>query len=122
MTDVLHAAVWVSDLDATTAFYEDALGLDFSRQFEGDDGVTNYFVAGESNAEIQFKHAEGESPDSPAGIDHIAVEVSDVDEMTETVVDDYGSEVLAGPMDHDDARIAFVTDPDGYGVELVSWQ
>jgi len=120
MADVLHAAVWVSDLDATREFYEGGLGLDFSRQFEGDDGVTNYFVTGESDAEFQFKHAPDEAPAEPAGIDHLAVEVPDTDAKVEELVLDYGSEVLVGPMDHGDARIAFVTDPDGYGVELIS--
>ncbi|MFB6120464.1 MAG: VOC family protein [Halobacteriaceae archaeon] len=120
MADVLHTAVWVSDLDATAAFYEDGLGLAFSREFEGDDGVTNYFVTGESDAEIQFKYAADESPDDPAGIDHLAVEVPDTDAKAEELGAEYDSEILAGPMDHGDARIAFVTDPDGYGVELIS--
>jgi lactoylglutathione lyase len=121
MVDVLHAAVWVADLDETAAFYEEGLGLDYSREFEGDDGVTNYFVTGESDAEIQFKHEADATVPDPAGFDHVAVEVPDVDATTETLVEEYDSEVLAGPMDHGDARIAFLTDPDGYGVEVVSW-
>jgi lactoylglutathione lyase len=115
--DVLHTALWVSDLDETRAFYEGTLGLSFTRDLEGDDGVYNYFVAGESDTEIQFKPVDDGDVD-PGGIDHVAVAVESVDDVLEELDDD---RVTDGPMELDelDVRIAFVTDPDGYGVELI---
>jgi lactoylglutathione lyase len=120
--DVLHTALWVGDLDATTSFYVDVLGLAVSREFVGDDGVRNYFLAGESETELQFKpladHPEGRSAVDPAGIDHVAVAVDSVDDVVEEIGAD---RVTGGPTTMEDAgvRIAFVTDPDGYGVELI---
>jgi lactoylglutathione lyase len=120
--DVLHTAVWVDDLEATREFYLDELGLEFSWEFTGDDGVHNYFVTGESDAEIQFKHDPDRDVEEPAGIDHLAVEVDDTDAVVERVAD-RGSEVVKGPltMAETNARIAFVTDPDGYVVELIQY-
>ena len=120
--DVLHTAVWVSDLDATSEFYEDVLGLEQSREFVGGDGVTNYFVIGESDAEIQFKYDEDADVETdPGTMDHLAVAVEDVDDTTERAVEEYGSEIVDGPMDLEDlgVRVAFITDPEGYTVEII---
>lgn len=119
--DVLHTAIWVSDLEETTAFYCDGLGLEHTRDFVGDDGVTNYFVGGESDAEIQFKHDDADREVEPSGIDHLAVATDDVEETVETVVEDHDSEAVKGPLTMEDMNVAvaFVTDPDGYVVELI---
>lgn len=119
--DVHHAAIWVSDLDRTTAFYEDELGLEFEYQFEWD-GVTSYFVSGGSEAQLQFRYdPEDDEPIEPSGIDHVALTVDDVDATFERVVEATGCPVVREPLDIDpaDARTAFVEDPDGYVVEFV---
>ena len=122
--DVLHTAIWVDDVEAMTAFYTDGLGLEETRAFVGDDGVTNTFFAGESETEIQFKYStdDGEQTEvSPSGFDHTAIAVDRIDETVETLVDEYGGTVTQGPTTMDDmnVRIAFVDDPDGYGIELI---
>lgn len=119
--DVIHTAVEVSDLDATREFYEDALGLAESWQFALD-GVVNHYVAGEDGTEIQFKHdPEREEPVEPSGIDHLAVSVDDAAGECERLVAETGCEVVLEPtvVEAANARAAFVTDPDGYVVELV---
>jgi lactoylglutathione lyase len=117
--DVVHTALWVSDLDATTQFYEETLGLGFSREFEGEDGVVNYFVSGESETELQFKYdPEADRDVSPSAFAHTALTVEDLEE-TLTAVEDSAGTVTAGPMDHEDVRIAFGEDPDGYGLEFI---
>ncbi len=118
--DVLHTAIWVDDIDAQLAFYCDGLGLEQTREFDLD-GVTNTYVAGESDAEIQFKHDDTERNPEPAGIDHLAVEVTDMAETIETVVERYESEVVDEPrtIEEKGIQIAFVTDPEGYIVELI---
>jgi lactoylglutathione lyase len=120
--DVLHTAVWVSDLDTTVEFYENVLGLGYAREFVDQDGVTNYFVDGESGAKIQFKHDENrETPVDSGTLDHLAVAVEDVAATAERAVEEWGSEVVDGPRDLEDhgVRVAFVTDPEGYTVEIV---
>jgi lactoylglutathione lyase len=119
--DVLHTAIWVSDLETTTAFYCDGIGLNYSRDFTSD-GVRNYFVAGESDAEIQFKHdPEREGTVAPDGIDHLAVGVEDVAATYDHLVEERGSESVTEPtvLETTGSTIAFVTDPDGYTVELI---
>ncbi|MFP4590422.1 MAG: VOC family protein [Halobacteriales archaeon] len=119
--DVDHTAIQVRDLDATTAFYEDVLGLEFQWQFEHD-GVTNYYVGSDSGASIQFKHdPAADGLVEPAGVDHLAMTVDDVDDTFERVVEASGCEVHLEPTDFEAAgrRAAFVYDPDGYVVEFV---
>lgn len=125
MSDVLHTAITVSDLDAMRAFYEDTLGLPHSRDFEVD-GTLNYFV-GDEDAEIQFVHKPDADPDpdsdrSGEGLDHLAVAVEDVDATVAAAREEWDSEVETEPTDMEDlgVRIAFVTDPEGYVVELIA--
>lgn len=120
--DVFHTAIWVSDLDATRSFYEDALGLTFENEFVMG-GVTNYYVSGDSQAQLQFKHdPDRTEPVEPAGVDHLALLVDDVDVTFEALVEATGCPVIGEPTDIEEAnaRAAFVEDPDGYVVELVA--
>lgn len=118
--DVIHTAIWVSDLDEVQEYYEDVLGLEHTWRFELE-GVTNYYVAGEADAEIQFKYDPDRAPPSPAGIDHIAVAVDDTEAVLERITSrtEYG--VVDGPLEVEPANayVAFVEAPDGYVVELV---
>lgn len=119
--DVLHTAIWVSDLEATREFYCDGIGLEYTRDFETD-GVRNYFVSGESDAEIQFKHDPStDGHVEPDGIDHLAVGVEDAQATFDHLTAERGSEVVKEPtlLETTGSTIAFVTDPDGYTVELV---
>lgn len=119
--DVYHTAIRVSDLDATRAFYEEGLGLEFDREFT-DDGVRNYYVAGDTEAGIQFRYEpDDDAPIEPAGIHHLAIRVDDVEGAFERVVETAGCPVVEEPEPpgEDDSRTAFVEDPDGYVVELV---
>lgn len=117
-----HTAVWVSDLEATTDFYEDVIGLDHRWDFTGDDGVVNYYVGADRGSEIQFKYdPDGDGAVEPAGVDHLAMAVEDADAAFERVVAESGCEVVLEPTTFEAAgrRGAFVEDPDGYVVELV---
>ncbi|MFB6195913.1 MAG: VOC family protein [Haloplanus sp.] len=116
--DVLHTAIEVTDLDATRAFYEELLGLDYSREYERD-GVRNYYVTGESPAELQFRVVD-EAPD-PAGIEHVAIAAEDVDATVQEAVDEYGATVERAPatLERVNRRLAAITDPDGYTVHLI---
>lgn len=120
--DVIHTAIWVSDLEETKAYYIDALGLEHTWDFVGPDGVTNFYVAGEAAAEIQFKYdPDREAPVNPDGIDHIAVSVEDVDAKADALAAETAYGIEKGPMTVDaaGARVAFVEAPDDYVVELV---
>ena len=121
--DVIHAALRVEDIDRTLAFYRDALGLSVTNEFVGGDGATNVYLAGGGDAELQFKYYADQPnpPVEPSGIDHVALRVEDTDATVERLVEATGCRVLRGPLTSEgaNARVAFVEDPDGYGVELV---
>ncbi|GGN09208.1 VOC family protein [Halarchaeum nitratireducens] len=115
--DVLHVAVDVTDIETASGFYEDALGLRFTRAFTVE-GTHNYCVGGEGPAEIQFR--EVDDPVVPAGINHLSVGVDDLDATVETAVSGWDATLEREPFDIDDeTRAAFVTDPEGYTVELI---
>ena len=119
--DVIHAAIWVSDLEEARAFFVDALGLEENWSFTLD-GVENVYVGGE-HGELQLRHdpeRDDPVPDRET-LDHVAVSVDDVDAETERVVDATGCAVVDGPttVDAADARVSFLEGPDGYVVELV---
>ena len=118
--DVAHVAIWVSDLERTLEFYEGALGLEHEKDFVAD-GVRNYFVRGETDTFVQFKHDPDEDGEvEPSGIAHIALAVDDVDEAFARVEDREDSAVRQEPISRPElsVRNAFVTDPDGYVLEL----
>ncbi|MGQ4556297.1 VOC family protein [Halobellus sp. GM3] len=115
--DVLHTAIDVSDIETTSAFYEGLLGLEKAREFEVD-GQFNYVVGGEGPAEIQF--CEVDSAVDPSGINHIAIGVDDLDAVVAAAVDEWESTIEMEPtLVEDGLRIAFVTDPEGYTLELM---
>ncbi len=119
--DVIHTAMWVSDLEEARAFFVDALGLEENWSFTHD-GIENVYVGGE-HGEIQLRYdPDHEVPDGDrARLDHVAVSVDDVDAETTRMVEETGCDVLDGPvtMDVADARVSFLEGPDGYVVELV---
>lgn len=115
--DVLHVALQVEDVESTSGFYEDVLGLHHTRDFEVG-GNYNYCVGGEGPAEIQL--IEVEEKEAPAGIDHVSVAVDDVNAVVEEATSAWDSEVVRGPTTiEDQAKIAFISDPEGYTVELI---
>jgi lactoylglutathione lyase len=118
---LIHTALDVSDVDATLDFYG-TLGLEFTHEFTLD-GVRNVYVGGGDGLELQFKYdAERDAPVEPAGVDHVAVEVDDVDAEFDRIVGETDCPVVYEPMtiEEANARAAFVEDPDGYVVELVA--
>lgn len=119
--DVIHTALWVSDIERTREFYVDALGLTENWSFTGDDGVENVYIGGD-NAEFQFKYDPEGSPDIDSGtMAHVAVGVESTDETVERLVERVDPPIQRPPTTMDDLglRVAFVEDPDGYVVELV---
>ncbi|MBP2249841.1 lactoylglutathione lyase [Halarchaeum solikamskense] len=122
--DVLHSALWVSDLESTLEFYETEIGLTKLNEFEGGDGATNVYLEGDNGVVLQFKHhpdRDNDEPIEPTALDHLAFGVDDVDATVEHLVEEAGCTHVRGPLDSEgaSARIAFIEDPNGYGIELI---
>lgn len=115
---LLHVALDVTDMDATTAFYGDLLGFEPVAELEAG-GVTNVFYGHGDEMELQFVPVDGDVDTSAPN--HLAVEVDDVDAFVEELGED---RVERGPFAVDEfgLYVAFVTDPDGYTVEIIQPQ
>jgi len=117
-----HTALRVEDVEASVAFYRDLLGYEVLREFETDDGTRNVFVGDPADedtddpAAVQFVETDG--PVDTGHFEHIALTVGDVDAVLDELDDD---RIDDGPttMDEFNSRVAFVTGPEGWGVELV---
>lgn len=119
--DVIHTAIWVSDMDEAKSFFVDGLGLQERWSFTMD-GVENVYVGGD-HGEIQLRSSDEHPEPIPerTTLDHIAVSTEDTDGKTEAVIAETGCAVLDGPrtIDAANARVAFIEGPDGYVIELV---
>ncbi|KAB1197519.1 MULTISPECIES: VOC family protein [Haloferax] len=120
---LIHTALVVSDLDSTLDFYAE-LGLEKTNEFELG-GVRNVYIGSDdTDMELQLKY-DPTSADrvDPSGIDHVAIEVSDVDRVFEELLEAEHPDVVKPPqyIEEASATAAFVKDPDGYVVELVEF-
>lgn len=120
---LLHTAVRVADVEAEVAFYESLADYEVVRSFETDDGTRNVFVgrpdsSADDDAALQLVETEG--PVETGDFVHVALAVPDVDatvaELDDDLIDD-GPRTLA----EDDLRVAFVEDPEGWGIELIEF-
>jgi len=116
----------VANLDASLAFYSDVLGMRLLRRKDFPDGrFTLAFVGyGEesTNTVLELTH-NWDKGDYQLGdaYGHIAIAVDDVYAACEKIRESGGNIVReAGPMQHGATILAFVEDPDGYKIELLS--
>lgn len=123
---LLHTMLRVGDLDKSIAFYTDVLGMTLLRRKDYPDGrFTLAFVGYGNEAEnsvLELTHNwDTPSYDLGNGYGHIAIEVHDVYKACDQIKASGGKVVReAGPMMHGSSILAFVEDPDGYRIELLS--
>jgi lactoylglutathione lyase len=115
----LHTMVRVSDLDASSRFYCDALGLREVRRMDNDKGrYTLVFLAapGDDAAQIELTHNwDPETYSGGRNFGHLAYEVDDI-YATCTRLMQRGVTINRPPRD---GRMAFVRSPDLISIELL---
>lgn len=123
---LLHTMLRVGDLEKSIAFYTEVLGMQLLRRRDYPEGkFTLAFVGYGSEAEnavIELTHNwDTSSYDLGNGYGHIALEVPDVYQACENIRARGGKITREpGPMMHGNSILAFVEDPDGYKIELLS--
>jgi len=123
---ILHTMLRVADLDKSLTFYTEVLGMQLLRRKDYPEGkFTLAFVGYGSEAEhsaIELTHNwDTDSYDLGTGYGHIALEVPDVYKACEDIRARGGKITREpGPMMHGNSILAFVEDPDGYKIELLS--
>ena len=122
---LLHTMLRVGNLEKSIQFYTDILGMKLLRQKEYPEGkFTLAFLAygpESENTAIELTYNwDTESYDTGTGFGHLAIEVDDVYAATDEIRQGGGKIIRdAGPMNAGTTIIAFVSDPDGYEIELL---
>lgn len=127
---ILHTMLRVGDLNRSIDFYTKVLGMNLLRTTERP--AQKYSLAfvgyGKGNAdgqaEIELTYNHGVSSyDLGSAYGHIAIGVPDAYVAGEKIKAAGGNVTReAGPVAGGDTVIAFVTDPDGYKIELIQRQ
>ena len=124
---LLHTMLRVGDLSRSIDFYTRILGMNLLRTTERHDQKYSLAFVGfgkgnaDGQAEIELTYNHGvHQYELGTAYGHIALGVSDA-YATCAVIKAAGGQVTreAGPVLGGDTIIAFVTDPDGYKIELI---
>ncbi len=121
----LHTMLRVGDLQRSIDFYTRIMGMSLLRQSENPS--QNYSLAflgygrNPEQAEIELTYNHGVSSyDLGSAYGHIAIGVPDVAAACERIRTGGGQVTReAGPVKGGTTVIAFITDPDGYKIELI---
>jgi catechol 2,3-dioxygenase-like lactoylglutathione lyase family enzyme len=118
-----HVNLLVADVDRSRGFYESALGFEYVKS---DSGITFLTTPGTGDllalqpagGDLDLLSGKQRSPGDMGGIDHIgfAADPQTVDRLIEAVEEAGGS--LLMQIGEADERTVFVTDPDGYILQL----
>lgn len=129
---VHHVAYRCSDAKQTVDFYTKALGLPFVMAMSEERVPTtgaycpymHIFFRLDDGSHLAFFDLAEEppmqlDPNTPAWVQHLALEVSDQAALEATVklLKDYGVEVI-GPVDHAIFKSVYFHDPDGHRIEI----
>ena len=115
----LHTMVRVADIDASLAFYCQALGLAELKRYDSEEGrFTLVFLAaqGDESAQIELTHNwDPENYDGGRNFGHLAYQVDNIYDTCQRLMD-HGVVINRPPRD---GRMAFVRSPDGISIELL---
>ena len=115
----LHTMVRVTDLEASLAFYRDALGLEVIRQREYPQGrFTLVYLAAPGDSDAQLELTYNWDPEVYSGgrnFGHVAYEVDDIYALCQRL-QEHGVTINRPPRD---GHMAFVCSPDNISVELL---
>ena len=115
----LHTMVRVTDLEASLAFYRDALGLEVIRQCEYPQGrFTLVYLAAPGDSDAQLELTYNWDPEVYSGgrnFGHVAYEVDDIYALCQRL-QEHGVIINRPPRD---GHMAFVRSPDNISVELL---
>ncbi|MFT7300965.1 MAG: lactoylglutathione lyase [Porticoccus sp.] len=123
---LLHTMLRVTDLDKSIAFYADVLGMQVLSRKDYPDGCFTLVFLGygaiSENTVLELTHNWNTSSyELGDGYGHIAIGVDDVYLACDRIREAGGVVVREpGPMKHGTTVLAFVEDPDGYKIELLS--
>ena len=120
----LHVGLRVSDLERSLAFYR-AVGYTVTGTVEGTPSgtLTMLQLPGDHFVTIELVHDPAKSTvDLGTGIHHLVIQVEALDAtLADLAVKGIAADPPADPGHPDGPRTSWITDPDGYRIELVQW-
>ena len=119
----LHIGLRVAVLDRSLAFYT-ALGYEqLGHVPETEFGsLTMLKLPGEEFVSIELVHDPDGGPVDPGGLNHLVIHVEAMHDFVAALAErGVEAEQPNSPTGSDDFWTAWVTDPDGYRIELVQW-
>jgi lactoylglutathione lyase len=120
----LFVSYRVTDLDRSLGFYT-ALGYAELGRVEAGDGTRLVILKfpGEPAASLELVHRPASARiDVGSGFDHLAIQVDTLATILETLTEaGLEPEPVQYPGGPDGPKTSWLTDPDGYRIELVEW-
>lgn len=122
---ILHTMIRVTDLEKSIDFYTRILGMSLLRKHDYPEGRFTLAFVGygkeEENSVLELTYNwDVKEYEMGSAFGHIAIGVNDAYKACEDIKRSGGNVIReAGPMKHGTTIIAFVTDPDGYKIELI---
>ncbi len=122
---ILHTMLRTGDLDRSIDFYTRVLGMTLLRRKDYPDGKFTLAFLGygpeDTHPALELTYNWGVSSyDLGTAYGHVAIGVNGIYRVCEEVKAKGGRVTREpGPMKHGTTVIAFITDPDGYKVELI---
>jgi lactoylglutathione lyase len=120
----LHTSFRVSELAVSLAFYR-ALGYEEVGRVDLGAGasLTMLKFPSEDVVTLELAHRPGDGPvDIGTGFSHLPIQVDDLSATLAKLID---SGLEPGPVERpggpDGPHVSWLTDPDGYRIELVQW-
>ncbi|OTP73098.1 VOC family protein [Caballeronia sordidicola] len=125
MTKYLHLMIRVEALDRSIAFYQDAFGMRESHRLDFDTFTLVYLRDAKSGAEIELTLNKGTTTPYThgTGYGHVAFAVDDIEAFRDRLSSQGMQPGDLKSLTHDGAiaaRFFFITDPDGYKIEVLS--
>jgi lactoylglutathione lyase len=119
----LHVGLRVADLERSLAFYR-ALGYEVLGGVPATElgSLTMLKLPDDEFVSLELVHDPAGNRVEPGGFNHLVVKVEAMhDTVARLAADGIEAEPPASPDGSDDFFTAWLTDPDGYRIELVQW-
>lgn len=119
----LHTMIRVKDVEASMKFYTEVLNMKLDHKKRLDDCWLYFLTDEEETCQIELTFNDETPADGyniGSGFGHFAFSVDSLDAFTAKIAK-LGYEYLYPPFDLNGkgTKIAFITDPDGYEIELI---
>ncbi|NIK60598.1 VOC family protein [Kribbella shirazensis] len=115
-------ALRVTDLERSLAFYGKVGYLNIGKvPFDDGSSLVWLRLPDEPSVSLELVHRPADGPVETGGFEHLAIEVESLSDATARLTEaglQPGEPVLHGA---DGPKTSWLTDPDGYRIELVEW-